>query len=133
MRIVLIAALALTSVPALSAPGAVEKRYSKDYDRCLSTGDAADGVQPAMTDCTAQEYGRQDARLNQAWVMVMRRLGPAKKASLRTSQRAWLKTRDRKCLAERDSYQGGSIAPMMFYNCMTNETIKRTLWLEQYR
>lgn len=133
MRILLIAALALTSVSAWAAPDAVQKRYSKDFDRCVNTGDAAEGVQSAMNDCAGQEYSRQDARLNQAWVMVMRRLGPAKKASLRTSQRAWLKTRDRKCLAERDISGGGSIAPMMYYGCMTDETIKRTLWLEQYR
>ncbi len=127
----LLFALAL-SMPAAAEP-AVEKRYSRDYALCMENGPAAEGVQPAMNACAYEEYARQDGRLNQAYVMVMRRQSAAGKAKLRTSQRAWIKTRDRTCEAERMDYDGGSIAPLIFHTCMTNQTISRTIWLEKYR
>ncbi len=111
----------------------IENRHTKTYNDCLGSGDAAQGVQPAMNACVADEYIRQDGRLNQAYVMVMKRLKPAGKSKLRMSQRTWINERDKICDAETAQYSGGSIAPLIFHNCMTNETIKRTMWLEKYR
>jgi uncharacterized protein YecT (DUF1311 family) len=111
----------------------IQRRYTPAYKACLDSGDAAQGVQYAMNECANSEYERQDGRLNQAYVMVMRRLAPPAKVKLRTLQRAWIKTRDGKCTAESAEYQGGSIAPMIYSLCLTDETIRRTLWLETYR
>lgn len=124
--------LIATSAPPLTRAD-IERRYTPAYKQCLNNGDAAQGVQYAMNDCANGEYERQDARLNQAYVMVMRRLAPPAKVKLRTLQRAWIKTRDGKCTAESAEYQGGSIAPMIYSLCLTDETIRRTLWLESYR
>ncbi len=115
-----------------ATPDQIQKRHTKAYDYCLNSGDAEQGVQPAMNACAYDEYTRQDGRLNQAYIMVMKRQKPAAKNKLRLSQRAWIKGRDATCKEERDQYEGGSIAPLMFHECMANETIKRTLWLEQY-
>ena len=65
--------------------------------------------------------------------MVMKRLKTAEKNKLRASQRGWIKQRDKICAAQEAEYEGGSIAPLIFHSCMTNETIKRTIWLENYR
>jgi uncharacterized protein YecT (DUF1311 family) len=120
-------------VPAVAAEPVVQKRYTRDYAICMENGPASEGVQPAMNACAYEEYTRQDARLNQAYVMTMRRQAAVGKTKLRGSQRAWIKERDVKCAAERGEYEGGSIAPLIFHSCMTDETIRRTLWLERYR
>lgn len=49
----------------------IERRYTPDYNCCM---DASGGVTSEMMDCTGAEIERQDARLNQAYVMVMRPL-----------------------------------------------------------
>lgn len=124
--------LMAASAPPISRAD-IQRRYTPAYKACLNSGDAAQGVQYAMNDCANGEYERQDGRLNQAYVMVMRRLAPPAKQKLRVLQREWIKARDRKCTAESSEYQGGSIAPMIFSLCLTDETIRRTLWLETYR
>jgi uncharacterized protein YecT (DUF1311 family) len=133
MRFVCVFLALSISTPVFAADPAIEKRYTKDYADCMENGPASEGVQPAMNACAYDEYTRQDGRLNQAYVMVMKRQSTAGKKTLRTLQRAWLQRRDKKCDAERSRYEGGSIAPLIFHTCMTNETINRTLWLERYR
>jgi uncharacterized protein YecT (DUF1311 family) len=131
--IVVVAILVPFSTANSATSSEIEKRHTKAYNNCLNSGDAAQGVQPAMNACAADEYIRQDGRLNQAYVMVMKRLKPARKNNLRMSQRKWIKQRDITCKAEMAEYEGGSIAPLIFHSCMTNETIERTMWLEKYR
>lgn len=128
--------LALMLMAAAASPiskADIERRYTPAYKACLETGEAAQGVQYAMNECAMREYERQDARLNQAYVMVMRRLAPPAKQKLRLLQREWIRTRDNKCDAEAKEYQGGSIAPMIYSLCLTDQTIRRTLWLETYK
>jgi uncharacterized protein YecT (DUF1311 family) len=138
MRILLSLLTLASAAPVLAASSTVsheqvERRYTKDYETCTSTGDAAAGVQSAMNACAADEYKRQDIRLNQAYVMVLNRVNVAGKTKLRMAQRGWIKLRDRKCAAKEKEYDGGSIAPLIFFACMTDETIRRTMWLENYR
>lgn len=137
MALFTLLAAAMPPLMAASAPpltrADIDRRYTPAYKSCLDSGEAARGVQYAMNDCANSEYERQDARLNQAYVMVMRRLVPPAKLRLRALQRDWIKTRDRKCTADSAEYRGGSIAPMIFSLCLTDETIRRTLWLETYR
>lgn len=111
----------------------VDARYSRDYDRCLKTGDAARGVTSAMMDCTGLENERQDARLNQAYKMVMTRLSPKAKGVLRTSQRNWIKQRDARCRSAAAEMEGGSASGLIFSGCFLDETVKRTMWLERYK
>lgn len=111
----------------------IEKRLSRDYNECMATGDAAGGVTSAMMDCTGAEIDRQDARLNQAYVMVMRPLPATKKAALRTLQRAWIKQRDARCTRAAKQDEGGTAAAMTYQDCILDETIKRTIFLENYK
>ncbi len=131
--ILLVSIFAFPAFANAATQAEIEKRHTKAYNECVNYGTAAEGNQSAMNACAADEYVRQDGRLNQAYIMVMQRLKQNAKTKLRTSQRAWIKQRDRICRAERAEYEGGSIAPLIFHSCMTDETIKRTIWLEKYR
>lgn len=134
MRLTFLCALGAFVSPAAAMPiDQIEARYSAAFNECMGSGDAARGVTPAMLACISDEYKVQDTRLNQAYKMVTKRLNASRKAKLRESERQWIKTRDATCKQARDSYDGGSMAPIVWGTCRTNETIKRTMWLENYR
>lgn len=132
--IILTAALAPLTVPAmLSAQqwtSAQERRLSAAYDACAK---AADGVMPDLIQCTQEEHARQDARLNQAYRMVMTRLSASRRTTLRTSQRAWIRERDRFCQRAWNDAGGGQAADLEQSSCLLRQTVARTMWLERYR
>ncbi len=111
----------------------VEARYTKAYKTCMTTGDAAKGIQPAMNGCAGLEAERQDKVLNATYARVMSRLNKAAQAKLRISERAWIKKSNKTCIEEEAEYKGGSMAPLIWYTCLTNQRIERTIWLEKYR
>lgn len=127
-RTLLIAALAATSASA-QTQSQIEKRYTRDYSGCM---DASGGVTVEMMNCIAAEIDIQDARLNQAYVMVMRPLAKSRKNTLRGLQRTWIKQRDAKCQRE-IADEGGSMAGIIYSGCIVDETIKRTIFLENYK
>jgi uncharacterized protein YecT (DUF1311 family) len=110
----------------------VESRYSKDYKQCMATGDAASGVTAGIMDCNGSEIDRQDARLNQSYKMVMMRLGASEKTALRASERSWIGLRDAHCKQESSAEEGGSLAAVIYSQCILEGTVKRTIWLEGY-
>jgi uncharacterized protein YecT (DUF1311 family) len=125
-RSLLIVALTATSASA-QTQSQIEKRYTATYKQCLA--DSADAFE--TYDCAETEYQVHDGRLNQSYVMVMKALVPAAKTRLRTSQRSWLKQRDAKCgevarlhPVDMDTWQ---------MSCLLDETIKRTIFLENYK
>lgn len=79
-----------------------------------------------ISDCSYDNWEIADAELNRLW----RVLKPAadaqgQGAALLGQQRAWLAERDRRCEAERDQFQGGSIAPQVYWTCMEECTLER--------
>jgi uncharacterized protein YecT (DUF1311 family) len=121
-----VCALATTSVSA-QTQSQIEKRYTAPYKQCLAEN--ADAFE--TYDCVETEYQVHDGRLNQSYVMVMKALVSAAKTRLRTSQRTWLKQRDAKCgevarlhPVDMDTWQ---------MSCLLDETIKRTIFLENYK
>ena len=123
-------AITITGVAAARAPSEVERRYTKAYDSCLSHGDAAQGVTPAMRDCNFAEMERQNAALNAAWPVAMARRTPAQQADLRRLERLWIAHRDKVCAPEPN---GGTDALLFADACEIDETIRRTIWLEHLR
>jgi uncharacterized protein YecT (DUF1311 family) len=111
----------------------VERRLSPAFNECQSNGDAARGITSAMMGCLGEENERQDARLNQAYRMVMKRLPTSGKTKLRQSQRAWIKNRDALAKAAGDRAGGGSASGLEYSGEFLHETIKRVIWLEKYR
>jgi uncharacterized protein YecT (DUF1311 family) len=106
------------ATPLLAATDAeIERRYTRTYDQCLNSGEAAQGITPAMRACVSAEIARQDIRLNQTYGAVMARQTPAGKIRLRNLERIWVVQRDRKCRAETAEFQGGTMGPQMFMGC----------------
>ena len=101
-------------------------------DRCLDTGQAANGVTSAMSACFVADYKRQDARLNDIYRSTMRRLPPGRQLALRTSQRAWLVQRDRACPLDH-SEGAGTIETVNHPACLTKQTKRRITWLGRFR
>ena len=84
--------------------------------------------------CARDGWGVSDAELNRLWAEVKpaadrRGFG----AELLAEQRAWLRRRDATCEADRDGYAGGSIAPMIYWQCMDRQTIARNAELRAMR
>ncbi len=122
------------TTPALAQTDAeVSAAYTPLFDLCMKSGDAARGVTAGMMDCLGSENTRQDARLNHAYKMVMGRLDASRKATLRGLQRSWLKERESTCHAAMEELGGGTASAIVYSNCFLDETIKRTLWLKDYR
>lgn len=123
------------SAPALSASpivSQIEKRYTVAYNQCLGTGDAAAGITVAIVDCVDAETERQDARLNEAYRIVMTGLSGAQKIVLRASERKWISDRTSRCTKSAES-EGGTLGNIIYADCILNETVKRTIWLENYK
>ena len=119
MRGLLIAAALLAAAPAIA-------QTSID---CSS--------RPTQTDmnvCARDGWNASDADLNRLWSQVKSaadRRGTG--AALLAEQRAWLRRRDATCEAERNQYAGGSIAPMIYWQCMDRLTIRRNAELRAMR
>lgn len=125
-----------TLITASASPAAdkqVEARYTPIFNRCISTGDAQRGVTTAVMTCLSDEHHRQDARLNRVYKTTMGRLNASQKATLRTAQRQWLRDTEARCNAEMKEAEGGTLVNITFTDCELTETIKRTIWLENYR
>lgn len=118
----------LSSAAEAQSRAQIELRYTPTYNQCMN----AASTTYDMNNCAGDELNKQDGRLNQAYVMVMRSLPEANKTTLRTLQRAWIKQRDAKCERERNQYDGGSMSTGVFLSCQTDETIKRIIYLEKY-
>ncbi len=109
----------------------IEARQTPEYMRCLE----ADGgySTPGMIGCANAETERQDVRLNQTYKLALGRLSSVKKAHLRSSERKWIERLHGRCVSEAASEEGGSLANVIYANCILDETIKRTIWIEKYR
>jgi uncharacterized protein YecT (DUF1311 family) len=128
-RSLLIAALVATAASA-QTQSQIEKRYSPEYAECM---DASDNVNAVMKGCVSTELKIQTARINQAYAMVMRPLAKPRKNTLRALQRSWIKQRDAKCARASDAEGGGTMAGLIYAGCILDETIKRTIFLENYK
>ncbi|PWJ20477.1 lysozyme inhibitor LprI family protein [Jannaschia seohaensis] len=83
-------------------------------------------TQTELNFCARDGWAVSDAELNRLWKEVKPaadRRGQGQ--SLLNEQRAWLRLRDRTCEGERDQYAGGSIAAMIYWQCMDRLTIAR--------
>jgi uncharacterized protein YecT (DUF1311 family) len=135
LHVLLPAAIILgTSAAHAVAKSPVEQRYSATYNRCMTSGDAAQVITSGMIDCTESERNFQDGKLNQAYKMVLARLPANRQDDLRRSERNWIKARDAICAKElTGDFAGGSMSRVTWLGCLVDETIKRTMALEHYR
>lgn len=106
----------------------VKSRLSATVHECERDPQNIGTVQQAG--CYADEEVRQDKILDETWARTIAHLPPDKLVSLRKDERAWIKLRDRTCMGIRVWYRG-STEGYMYNSCMTEEDIRRTIWLER--
>ncbi|SDF39866.1 lysozyme inhibitor LprI family protein [Limimaricola pyoseonensis] len=82
--------------------------------------------------CAYEEWMAADAELNRLWRVVKPRADARGSGqALLNEQRAWLARRDATCEPEQRS--GGSAAPMFYWNCMEELTLRRNAELRAMR
>ncbi|MGJ5627769.1 lysozyme inhibitor LprI family protein [Nostoc sp. CALU 1950] len=89
-------------------------------------------TQTAINECTKLSYQNSDKKLNQAYQKLLSTLEKPRKQKLIAAQLAWIKFRDTNCEFERSRYEGGSIAPTIYFGCLENTTKLRTQELQEY-
>jgi uncharacterized protein YecT (DUF1311 family) len=89
-------------------------------------------TQAAINECTKLSDQNADKKLNQVYQQLLSTLERSRKQKLIAAQLAWIKFRDSNCEFERSRYEGGSIAPSIYFGCLGNITKLRTQQLQEY-
>src|SRR5689334_2002954 len=97
--VAVIALGAIFVATSVSAKGK-DRSAADPYETCLRTGQAAEGVMPAIEDCNRAELHRRDQELNQLYAGLIHRLPSPQVRALKDAERAWIKRRDRTCMKE---------------------------------
>jgi uncharacterized protein YecT (DUF1311 family) len=84
------------------------------------------GPESERTRCFISEARVADGELNAFYGRLRKVLTPADLSKLRTAQRLWIQYRDANCAAEREPYDGGSAAPMVYAACVVADTRQRS-------
>jgi uncharacterized protein YecT (DUF1311 family) len=89
-------------------------------------------TQTELNICSGLDYQREDKQLNQVYNQVRDQLSANRRQQLIVAQRAWISFRDADCKFARSEVEGGTMAPLIFNNCLQDMTKKRTLELNSY-
>lgn len=93
---------------------------------------AESATQLAANECWQQQADKADKALNATYgkLIAAFRAGNANAAPVVNAQLAWIPTRDKTCDYERSLYDGGSIMPAIYGQCVASMTQARTKRLE---
>lgn len=83
------------------------------------------GPNAEQTQCFFKEAQAADRELNLVYNKIRTALSPTDQSKLQAAQRLWVQFRDANCAAERELYDGGSAAPMVFQACLGADTRQR--------
>ena len=90
-------------------------------------------TQAAMNAQVRAEFEQADAELNKTYEALLAKLPDAEsKQKLKESQRAWLAFRDAEAAFAADQARGGSMAPTIRYETMTELTQQRIKQLKSH-
>lgn len=90
-------------------------------------------TQAAINTCASSSAEAADQKLNQVYQQLKSVLkGSQREKLLIDAELMWVRFRDTNCAFERSSYQGGSIAPSIYYSCIEQMTKQRTEQLKNY-
>ena len=109
--------LVIRSAAALALLASAPAFAAKDCDNALRQG--------AMNQCPADAYKREDVRLNTLYKQLVGLSDKAEAARLKQIQLAWIRFRDLHCRYEKSRYEGGSMAPLVYFNCLRDLTRQR--------
>jgi uncharacterized protein YecT (DUF1311 family) len=123
---------ALGPIMVICAMPALAQEAGRTNAECVDAGT----TQVEMTACARENWKVADADLNTAFekgVALLRRIDEGLpedevggEDSLRDAQRAWVTFRDKACEAEGYLFHGGSVEPMIVYDCLARLTRDRT-------
>lgn len=83
-------------------------------------------TQQEMNNTAFKEYKKEDEEMAKMYKKVMStRNTKESKNLLLEAQRAWIKYKEAHCKSVADIYEGGSMAPLVYYSCLTELTIER--------
>lgn len=123
-KTLILSLFALSGVPALAADAG---NLSAQYTKCMTQ----DGTSTAgMLGCISDETGRQDARLNKTYKVLMQELDAGRKKQLQDVQRLWIKYRVANCGFY--SRFEGSMSALMASECVLKATAARADELEVF-
>lgn len=101
---------------------AVESNYSSNFEKCM---ESADGITLQIRTCYADEFQRQDSRLNKNYSDYISVLPYEIKRNFIDAQRKWIRYRDANCSAFESEEQGGTLALIVSDDCLLKMTIDR--------
>jgi uncharacterized protein YecT (DUF1311 family) len=100
---------------------------------CFALGSVHAQTQAAMNAQARAEFEQADVALNKTYEALLRKLPDAEgKEKLKQSQRAWLAFRDAEAAFASDRARGGSMAPTIRYETMTELTQQRIKQLKAH-
>lgn len=82
--------------------------------------------------CTANEYKKEDQKLNKVYNAYIVKLDKNRKSKVKTVQINWIKYKDSDCKYQASAYQGGSMQSFVLNSCLTKKTKLRTQELQAY-
>lgn len=82
-------------------------------------------TQAEMNQTAITNYKKADTDLNKTYQKVLKSVSESEKTLLIKAQKDWLKFRDSHCYFEIEQYKGGSIQPLILYNCLEEKTQER--------
>lgn len=89
-------------------------------------------TQLELNQCADLSAKDADRKLNQVYQQLRKNRGTELDTLLVEAQKSWLKYRDASCAFSRKGVAGGSIASMVYSNCIARLTKQRTQELEGY-
>lgn len=126
----LLTSLLLSISPGIADEDSIRKAIEKRCQQCIDK----DGSTAGMVECCDKEYKEWDAELNKNYNALMKILSNQQKASLKTSQLAWLKFRDAEfaCSAAIYEKMDGTMYIPMSVSSKTRIVRERALQLLAY-
>lgn len=82
-------------------------------------------TQGEMNEIAMKDFKKADKELNQLYKELFKMLSEKEKTVLIIAQKNWIKFRDSHCDFEVMEYEGGSIQPLIKYNCLETQTKNR--------
>ncbi|MGP1383323.1 MAG: lysozyme inhibitor LprI family protein [Thainema sp.] len=85
-----------------------------------------------MNICAHQSYEAVDVELNQTYQALTQELNAPEQELLTDAELAWIEYRDNTCELEAAPYEGGTIQPLIYSQCLTRMTENRTAELQAH-
>ena len=113
--------------PGFAAPGVSS---DSPLNHCYN---GSQTTQQGLNQCAQKAYQQVDAELNRLYKQIQSKQGrKLDQQRFQTAQLAWIKFRDLQCAYASGRYEGGTIAPLIHSQCLTDITLLRNQYFRQF-